>query len=193
MKNGNGNTPRDQALAAVPEQRRATLLAKAADLGVQSRQRFRFDQGTKPTTPQTSPRCLNTGSRRWYSISSTLTRRLPGTVSYRPGSAPRYGALYPFPEESHHASDILAPMRKDPPGPHPDILDRPLGNAGLRGNLDASRSRGLLAPFLGGLFAPGITKTGPCRRSRSGKCAGQSVSARPGRTAGLENCRGLVP
>lgn len=36
MKNGNGNTPRDQALAAVPEQRRATLLAKASDLGVQS-------------------------------------------------------------------------------------------------------------------------------------------------------------
>ena len=38
MKNGNGNTPRDQALAAVPEQRRATLLARAADLGIQSPQ-----------------------------------------------------------------------------------------------------------------------------------------------------------
>ena len=38
MKNGNGNTSRDQALAAVPEQRRAALLARAADLGVQSPQ-----------------------------------------------------------------------------------------------------------------------------------------------------------
>ncbi|MBU2718203.1 hypothetical protein HF563_02075 [Acidithiobacillus ferridurans] len=38
MKNGNSNTPRDQALAAVPEQRLADLLARAADLGVQSPQ-----------------------------------------------------------------------------------------------------------------------------------------------------------
>ena len=38
MKTDNGNTPRDQALAAVPEQRRVPLLVKAADLGVQSPQ-----------------------------------------------------------------------------------------------------------------------------------------------------------
>lgn len=38
MKNDNGSTPRDIAIAAVPEQRRATLLAKASDLGVQSPQ-----------------------------------------------------------------------------------------------------------------------------------------------------------
>ena len=38
MKNGNGSTPRDIAIAAVPEQRRAALLVKAADLGVQSPQ-----------------------------------------------------------------------------------------------------------------------------------------------------------
>jgi hypothetical protein len=38
MKNGNGSTPRDIAIAAVPEQRRADLLARASDLGVQSPQ-----------------------------------------------------------------------------------------------------------------------------------------------------------
>ena len=38
MKHDNGSTPRDKAIAAVPEQRRATLLVKAADLGIQSPQ-----------------------------------------------------------------------------------------------------------------------------------------------------------
>ncbi|MHB0887607.1 hypothetical protein [Acidithiobacillus sp.] len=38
MKHDNGSTPRDIAIAAVPEQRRAALLAKASDLGVQSPQ-----------------------------------------------------------------------------------------------------------------------------------------------------------
>ena len=81
---------------------------------------------------------------------------------------------------------------KDPPGPHPDILDRSLGNVGLRDNLEATRSYRLLAPFPGGLFAPEITETSPCRRSRSGKRIGQSVSARPECKAELEKGRDLV-
>ncbi len=38
MKHDNGSTPRDIAIAAVTEQRRAALLTKASDLGIQSPQ-----------------------------------------------------------------------------------------------------------------------------------------------------------
>jgi len=38
MKHDNGSTPRDMAIAAVTEQRRAALLTKASDLGIQSPQ-----------------------------------------------------------------------------------------------------------------------------------------------------------